>query len=1012
MSKSVSANLASKATSAQRKSGKQQVAKKTSPLAALQSRAGNRATTRMVQGSGTPLAPSLRQEMEGRFGESFADVRIHDNTQAHASAASMNAKAYTHGKDIVFSAQRFNPSSTTGKQLLAHELAHVVQQRRGGSAPDPAHHSATETGARAAAQAVTGGSGPVSVSGASAVGVAREPEDEEEQQQKLPAMSVIMQKPKKAAAAPPAQKPALPKTSPSKKKVEKPNYNKARGSLAEVNVPFAAYAGPEWNHIAGGGETASSRVSVARMSEANVKYNTEATAGIDFIVENVKTGQLVLGEQKATNNGGEFRNATAITTYLEKNVDHAAKVLQQQIDDGKVKDPAESKRLQATVERLRKTHEALVAAREGKPAALPDGVTLELTSLGGEGSYIGPDFIKRLGRVYKKNPDFVEHLLSRTQTRVLKPGQTAPEVTKAMDGLSDKGHEELARVKAGKTQRQWDAMKRKEAARKKADEKAQATKERAEKRKQDAADRQKRIKKDKADVEKAGEKAKRARMKELETARKKKSDKEPSKTQLKKENTEGNKAAKAAKEKFTQDRDKKRAEESAKLKADADAQKASEAANAKAAADKRAEEAAARKAADDAHAKKMADAHKEVDAMGEMNPEKWGQLPKEQRQRLEALAAKDKALAAKLHEKVNARQTAEWNRYEATQRSKQTTPKVDLGKAAHRMNQGAAAIRAYDAYLDARDKGDSVPMALAKGGLTAAENLNPVIGAMGTMHSRMQTETLPDGRKQQVYGEDAGDAFFGTLGETIGGYIVPGAGWDQAINGAANLIGAGDDHLNRGKPPGDKATLRTGTDLVAEMTPSRMFSSTVGAGLRAYYDIGKAIGGQTSGVDKFAEDGLRGKLGAVIQPWAMAADFLGNLGGDSPGAALEKTIKRTEGSTLKKIGDATGDAMFELGQSKEAKAGKYGAPVQGISMALGMTSDMIAGKSFEQALGAAADAGKGSVLETVGSALGDAAFAGVEKGKELLDKDLPELKDKARQAYDDAKRSLTDWWHK
>jgi hypothetical protein len=152
-------------------------------------------------------------------------------------------------------------------------------------------------------------------------------------------------------------------------------------------------------------------------------------------------------------------------------------------------------------------------------------------------------------------------------------------------------------------------------------------------------------------------------------------------------------------------------------------------------------------------------------------------------------------------------------------------------------------------------------------------------------------------------------------------------------------------------------------------------------------------------VDKFAEDAVKGKLGAIIQPWAMAADFAGNLGSDDVGTALEKTVKKTEGTTLKKLGDASGDAMYELGQSAEAKSGQYGTSVQGISMMLGMTSDMIAGQSFEKALEKAAEAGKGSWADTAGSALGDAAFDTVEKGKEILDEDLPA-----------AKQRLKTWW--
>jgi hypothetical protein len=163
-------------------------------------------------------------------------------------------------------------------------------------------------------------------------------------------------------------------------------------------------------------------------------------------------------------------------------------------------------------------------------------------------------------------------------------------------------------------------------------------------------------------------------------------------------------------------------------------------------------------------------------------------------------------------------------------------------------------------------------------------------------------------------------------------------------------------------------------------------------------------------VDKFAEDATGGKLGSVIQPWAMAADFAGNLGNSTVSQALDKTIRKTEGTTLKKIGDASGDAMYNLGQSKEAKAGKYGTAMQGISDMLSISSDTIAGKSFDKALNEAADAGKGSLADTVGSAMGDAAFKTVEKGRELVNEDLPAAKKKAGEVIDRSKEKLSNWW--
>ncbi|TKV58344.1 DUF4157 domain-containing protein [Nakamurella flava] len=82
-------------------------------------------------GGGQPLTGELREEMQDRLGHDFSDVRIHTDSAAHESARAVNAHAYTVGHDVVFQRDRFDPSSTAGKTMLAHELTHVVQQRSG-----------------------------------------------------------------------------------------------------------------------------------------------------------------------------------------------------------------------------------------------------------------------------------------------------------------------------------------------------------------------------------------------------------------------------------------------------------------------------------------------------------------------------------------------------------------------------------------------------------------------------------------------------------------------------------------------------------------------------------------------------------------------------------------------------------------------------------------------------------------------------------------------------------------
>jgi Domain of unknown function (DUF4157) len=82
-------------------------------------------------GGGSPLAPEVREGMESRLGHDFSDVRVHTDGAAHQSAKSVNAHAYTVGSNIVFQRDKYNPTSTDGQTMLAHELTHVVQQRSG-----------------------------------------------------------------------------------------------------------------------------------------------------------------------------------------------------------------------------------------------------------------------------------------------------------------------------------------------------------------------------------------------------------------------------------------------------------------------------------------------------------------------------------------------------------------------------------------------------------------------------------------------------------------------------------------------------------------------------------------------------------------------------------------------------------------------------------------------------------------------------------------------------------------
>ncbi|HSK80355.1 MAG TPA: DUF4157 domain-containing protein [Thermoanaerobaculia bacterium] len=87
-------------------------------------------------GPGRPLDPEARAMLEPRFGRDLGAVRVHDGLEAAEAAQAAEARAFTMGRDVVFSPGQYAPGTPGGRRLLAHELAHVVQQS--GSASPPA----------------------------------------------------------------------------------------------------------------------------------------------------------------------------------------------------------------------------------------------------------------------------------------------------------------------------------------------------------------------------------------------------------------------------------------------------------------------------------------------------------------------------------------------------------------------------------------------------------------------------------------------------------------------------------------------------------------------------------------------------------------------------------------------------------------------------------------------------------------------------------------------------------
>lgn len=81
-----------------------------------------------TSGGGSPLPEAIRDEMEGKFGTDFSDVRLHTGSVAMQLNRDIDAHAFTHGSDV-YMGDTFQPTATADRHLLAHELTHVVQQR-------------------------------------------------------------------------------------------------------------------------------------------------------------------------------------------------------------------------------------------------------------------------------------------------------------------------------------------------------------------------------------------------------------------------------------------------------------------------------------------------------------------------------------------------------------------------------------------------------------------------------------------------------------------------------------------------------------------------------------------------------------------------------------------------------------------------------------------------------------------------------------------------------------------
>lgn len=87
----------------------------------------------MSGNNGKPMPANLKSKLESAFGQDLSEVRIHTNSPR---AASMGAKAIAFGNEIHFAPGQYEPTDPAGKELIAHEAAHVVQQKVQGVKPN------------------------------------------------------------------------------------------------------------------------------------------------------------------------------------------------------------------------------------------------------------------------------------------------------------------------------------------------------------------------------------------------------------------------------------------------------------------------------------------------------------------------------------------------------------------------------------------------------------------------------------------------------------------------------------------------------------------------------------------------------------------------------------------------------------------------------------------------------------------------------------------------------------
>jgi hypothetical protein len=245
------------------------------------------------QGGGTPLAPGVRSFMEPRFGQNFAQVRVHTDGEAVQMNKDLHAQAFTHKDNIYFNQGQYNPETKPGQQLLAHELTHVVQQTGGQaqvSRQSGAVQAKAQTGAAPTKPAKGGGTAKAPKSTAPAAktpsGKKAAPKKSTEKSKKPGEKSKKTSAEATAAAASPVAAPTGPAGAPARSGADGLLMPEPPTTLSEADQSRIAGVQQNAAQVASQQSAlpdAASNVTEARGAVAEPEAETQARAGGDVV---------------------------------------------------------------------------------------------------------------------------------------------------------------------------------------------------------------------------------------------------------------------------------------------------------------------------------------------------------------------------------------------------------------------------------------------------------------------------------------------------------------------------------------------------------------------------------------------------------------------------------------------------------------------------------------------------------------------------------------------------------